>query len=62
MLVEKAIYVISYDFIKSKITGYKRIALEDLKKIKFGILKYPKNSIMGYILKMFYFFDKKLIL
>ncbi|RNA26818.1 tumor p63-regulated protein 1 [Brachionus plicatilis] len=47
MLVEKAIYVISFDFIKSKLTGYKRIAIGDLKKIKFGLLKYPKSSFMG---------------
>lgn len=57
MLVEKAIYVISYDFIKSKLTGYKRIALEDLKKVKFGLLKYPKNSMMGYRLFIFLLYN-----
>ena len=50
MLTEKTIIIISYDFINSKILNYKRVNLSDLKRIKYGTLKYPKSSFMGYII------------
>ncbi|CAF0710212.1 unnamed protein product [Brachionus calyciflorus] len=47
LLTEKGLYVIAYDFINPKITDVQRIDLADLKRIKFGTLKYPKGSLMG---------------
>ena len=47
LLTEKTLMIIAYDFISPKIVNYKRINLSDLKKIKFGNLKYSKGSFMG---------------
>jgi hypothetical protein len=46
MLCDKAVFVVSYDFISSKISDYEIIALADLTKVKFGNLKYPEGSWM----------------
>lgn len=50
MLCDKAVFIVSYDFINSKISDYEIIALADLVRIKFGNLKYPDNTWMpGYV-------------
>ena len=46
MLCDKAVFVISYDFINSKISDYEIIALADLVKIKYGNLKYTEGTWM----------------
>ena len=46
MLSEKAVFVVSYDFINSKISDYEIIELVTLKKVKYGNLKYSKGSMM----------------
>lgn len=47
MLSEKAVFVVSYDFINSKISDYEIIELVTLKKVKYGNLKYSKGSMMN---------------
>lgn len=46
MLCDKAVFIVSYDFINSKISDYEIIALSDLVKIKYGNLKYPDGTWM----------------
>jgi hypothetical protein len=39
--------MIQYDFIAGRLYNYKRYMLSELKKVKFGHLKYPEGSFMG---------------
>ena len=54
LLTDNVLFNVSYDFIGMKILDYSRTELSTLKKVRYGVLTYPKSSFMGYAISLFF--------